>query len=61
MSQEPEETYRITFKGKLFLELGEKEGQRLYDAIELMCRRSGWGIAIDNNALKFVTLARIPE
>ena len=61
MSQEPEETYRITFKGKLFLELGEKEGQRVYDAIELMCRRNGWGIAVDNNQLNFVTLERIPE
>lgn len=40
------ETYELTFKGWLQLELGDEEGQRLLDRIELFLRRRGYNAII---------------
>jgi nitrogen fixation protein len=59
---ETEETIRITLKGLLSLYLPEKTMTEIYNAIELSCRRNGWGIAIDDsNRLDFVPMVKVEE
>ena len=56
------EEYRITFKGFLSLYLPEKTMIEVFNAIELSCRRNGWGIAIDEeNRLDFVPMVKVEE
>jgi hypothetical protein len=62
MSDNKLETVRLTFKGLLSLYLPEKTMIEVYNAIELSCRRNGWGIAIDEeNTLDFVEMQRVEE
>ena len=57
-----EETYRITLRGVLYLYLPKEKANEVYNAIELSCRRNGWGIAIDEeNTLDFVEMQRVEE
>jgi hypothetical protein len=57
-----EEQYRITLRGLLSLYLPEKTANEVYNAIELSCRRNGWGIAInEENTLEFVEMQRVEE
>ena len=56
-----EETYRITPLGLLCHTLGDEDGKRAFDALDLYCRRHGCGIAINKNALLFVELEPVPE
>jgi hypothetical protein len=56
------EEYRLTFKGLLSIYLPEKTMTEIYNAIELSCRRNGWGIAIDeSNRLDFVPMLRVED
>jgi hypothetical protein len=58
--KEDKEQYRITLKGLLSLYLPEKVMNDVYSAIELSCRRNGWGIAInDENRLDFVQMKKV--
>ena len=60
--QNDNEEYRITFKGLLSLYLPEKTMIEIYNAIELSCRRNGWGIAInEENRLDFVQMQQVKE
>jgi len=60
--QNKSETVRLTFKGLLSIYLPEKTMIEVYNAIELSCRRNGWGIAInEENTLDFVELQRVEE
>ena len=60
--QNDNEEYRITFKGLLSIYLPEKKMTEIYNAIELSCRRNGWGIAIDeSNRLNFVQMEKVEE
>jgi hypothetical protein len=60
MSKQTEETFRITLKGLLSLYMPEKTMSEVYNAIELSCRRNGWGIAInENNRLDFVEMVKV--
>jgi hypothetical protein len=60
--QTEEEQYRITLKGLLSIYLPEKTMIEIYNAIELSCRRNGWGIAIDeSNSLDFVPMVKVEE
>jgi hypothetical protein len=60
--QTEEEQYRITLKGLLSIYLPEKTMIEIYNAIELSCRRNGWGIAIDeSNRLDFVPMVKVEE
>ena len=60
--QNDNEQYRITFKGLLSIYLPEKTMTEVYNAIELSCRRNGWGIAIDeSNRLDFVQMVKVEE
>ena len=60
--QNNNEEYRITFKGLLSIYLPEKKMTKIYNEIELSCRRNGWGIAIDeNNRLNFVQMVKVEE
>jgi len=60
--QNDNEQYRITFKGLLSIYLPEKTMIEVYNAIELSCRRNGWGIAIDeDNTLDFVPMVKVEE
>jgi hypothetical protein len=62
MSDNKLETVRLTFKGLLSLYLPEKTMIEVYNAIELSCRRNGWGIAInEENTLDFVEMQRVEE
>jgi hypothetical protein len=62
MSKTKNEEYRITLKGLLSLYLPEKVMNEVYSAIELSCRRNGWGIAIDqDNRLDFVQMQKVKE
>ena len=62
MSKKTEETYRITLKGLLSLYLPEKTMSEVYNAIELSCRRNGWGIAInEENRLDFVEMVKVED
>jgi hypothetical protein len=57
-----EEQYRITLRGILYLYLPKEKANEVYNAIELSCRRNGWGIAIDeSNRLDFVPMVRVEE
>ena len=59
---ETEETYRITLRGLLSIYLPENTMIEVYNAIELSCRRNGWGIAIDeSNRLDFVPMVNVEE
>ena len=60
--QNNNEEYRLTFKGLLSIYLPEKTMTEIYNAIELSCRRNGWGIAIDeNNRLNFVQMVKVED
>ena len=62
MSKTKNEEYRITLKGLLSLYLPEKVMNEVYNAIELSCRRNGWGIAInEENRLDFVQMQKAKE
>jgi hypothetical protein len=57
-----EQGYRITLKGLLSLYLPEKMMSEVYNAIELSCRRNGWGIAInEENRLDFVEMVKVED
>jgi hypothetical protein len=57
-----EEQYRITLMGVLYLYLPKEKANDVYNAIELSCRRNGWGIAInEENTLDFVEMQRVEE
>jgi hypothetical protein len=57
-----EEQYRITLMGVLYLYLPKEKANEVYNAIELSCRRNGWGIAIDeSNRLDFVPMVKVEE
>jgi hypothetical protein len=60
--KEDKEQYRITLKGLLSLYLSDDKANEVYNAIELSCRRNGWGIAInDENRLDFVQMQKVKE
>ena len=60
--QNDNEQYRITFKGLLSIYLPEKTMTEIYNAIELSCRRNGWGIAInEENRLDFVPMVKVED
>jgi hypothetical protein len=60
--KEDKEQYRITLKGLLSLYLPDDKANEVYNAIELSCRRNGWGIAInDENRLDFVQMQKAKE
>jgi len=57
-----EEQYRITLRGVLYLYLPKEKANEVYNAIELSCRRNGWGIAInEENILDFVPMVKVEE
>ena len=59
---ETEETIRLTFKGLLSIYLPDAVMNEVFSAIELSCRRNGWGIAIDqDNRLDFVQMQKVKE
>jgi hypothetical protein len=60
--KEDKEQYRLTLKGLLSIYLPEVLASQVYNAIELSCRRNGWGIAInEENRLDFVELQKVEE
>jgi len=60
--QTEEEHYRITLKGILGIYLPEAKMIEVYNAIELSCRRNGWGIAInEENRLDFVQMRQVED
>jgi hypothetical protein len=59
--KEDKEQYRITLKGLLSLYLPDDKANEVYNAIELSCRRNGWGIAINDNRLDFVQMQKAKE
>jgi hypothetical protein len=60
--KEDKEQYRLTFKGLLSLYLPDAVMNEVLTAIELSCRRNGWGIAIDqDNRLDFVQMQKAKE
>jgi len=60
--KEDKEQYRLTFKGLLSIYLPDKVMNELFSAIELSCRRNGWGIAInEENRLDFVPMVKVEE
>ena len=60
--KEDKEQYRITFKGLLSLYLPDAVMNEVFSAIELSCRRNGWGIAInEENRLDFVQIQQVKE
>jgi hypothetical protein len=62
MNKNENETYRITLRGVLYLYLPKEKANEVYNAIELSCRRNGWGIAIDeSNRLDFVPMVKVEE
>jgi hypothetical protein len=63
MNDNKSETVRLTFKGLLSIYLlNEKTVMEVYNAIELSCRRNGWGIAIDeSNRLDFVPMVKAED
>ena len=61
-TKDQEQEYRITFRGLLHLYLPYKTSDEIYNAIELSCRRNGWGIAInEENRLDFVPMVKVEE
>jgi hypothetical protein len=62
MSKTKNEEYRLTFKGLLSIYLPDKVMNEVLTAIELSCRRNGWGIAInEENRLDFVQMQQARE
>lgn len=62
MSKNENETYRITLRGVLYLYLPKEKANDVYNAIELSCRRNGWGIAInEENTLDFVPMVKVED
>ena len=62
MSKTKNEEYRLTFKGLLSIYLPDKVMNEVLTAIELSCRRNGWGIAInEENRLDFVQMQQVKE
>ncbi len=62
MNKTKNEEYRITFKGLLSLYLPDAVMNEVLTAIELSCRRNGWGIAInEENRLDFVQMQQVKE
>jgi len=62
MSKTKNEEYRITLKGLLSLYLPDAVMNEVLTAIELSCRRNGWGIAInEENRLDFVQMQQVEE
>jgi hypothetical protein len=62
MSKIKNEEYHITLKGLLSIYLPKEAMNEVYNAIELSCRRNGWGIAINNeNKLDFVKMQQVKE
>jgi hypothetical protein len=62
MSKTKNEEYRLTFKGLLSLYLPDAVMNEVLTAIELSCRRNGWGIAInEENRLDFVQMQQVKE
>ena len=60
--KEDKEQYRITLKGLLSLYLSDDKANEVLSAIELSCRRNGWGIAInEENRLDFVQMQKAKE
>ena len=45
MSDQDQETYRLTLLGLLQVQLGDEVGREIYDALELYCRRNSCGMA----------------
>jgi hypothetical protein len=61
-TKDQEQEYRLTFKGLLSIYLPEKTMTEIYNAIELSCRRNGWGIAInEENRLDFVQMRQVED
>jgi hypothetical protein len=62
MNKTKNEEYRITFKGLLSIYLPDAVMNEVLSAIELSCRRNGWGIAInEENRLDFVQMQQVKE
>jgi hypothetical protein len=62
MSENENETYRITLRGVLYLYLPKEKANEVYNATELYCRRNNWGIAIDeSNRLDFVPMVKVED
>jgi len=62
MSKTKNEEYRLTFKGLLSLYLPDAVMNEVLTAIELSCRRNGWGIAInEEKRLDFVQMQQVKE
>ena len=62
MNKTKNEEYRITFKGLLSIYLPDAVMNEVLTAIELSCRRNGWGIAInEENRLDFVQMQQVKE
>jgi hypothetical protein len=62
MSKTKNEEYRLTFKGLLSIYLPDAVMNEVFNAIELSCRRNGWGIAInEENRLDFVQMQQVKE
>jgi hypothetical protein len=62
MSKIKNEEYRLTLKGLLSIYLPDKVMNEVFSAIELSCRRNGWGIAInEENRLDFVQMQKVEE
>ena len=62
MSKIKNEEYHITLKGLLSLYLPKEAMNEVLSAIELSCRRNGWGIAInDENRLDFVQMQKAKD
>jgi len=60
--KEDKEQYRLTFKGLLSIYLPDAVMSEVYNAIELSCRRNGWGIAVnEENRLDFVQMQKAKE
>jgi hypothetical protein len=60
--KEDKEQHRLTLKGLLSIYLPDKVMHEVYSAIELSCRRNGWGIAInEQNRLDFVQMQKVEE
>lgn len=61
-TKDQEQEYCLTFRGLLDLYLPYKTSDEIYNAIELSCRRNGWGIAIDeSNRLDFVQMRQVED
>jgi hypothetical protein len=62
MSKTKNEEFRITLKGLLSIYLPDAVMNEVLSAIELSCRRNGWGIAInEENRLDFVQMQKVKD